>query len=155
MITVQRLSQLRYLKHEIEAERERLVELRGLAEFGARQTDGMPKGSRKSNRVARFAVEMSYLQQLIADNMQRAVCELLINIIIRYPLTVADECWLACATICAASPTSRTVTVWFTTESESMRTGAPRCSLNERMFCASTLCAPTRATIASRIFFIL
>lgn len=77
MITVQRLSQLRYLKHEIEAERERLVELRGLAEFGARQTDGMPKGSRKSNRVARFAVEMSYLQQLIADNMQRAVCELL------------------------------------------------------------------------------
>ena len=76
-MTVEKLSQLRYLKHEIEVERERLLELRRLSEYGEQRMDGTPRANGKSDRVSRFAIELTYLEQLIAEQMQWAVCELL------------------------------------------------------------------------------
>ncbi len=77
MITIQQLSQLRYLKQEINVERERLMQLRSKAEYGMRRMDGMPNGTQTGDRTARFATELAYLEQLLAEHMQKAVCELL------------------------------------------------------------------------------
>lgn len=77
MVTGHQLAQLRYLKQEISVERQRIAQLRAKAEYGARRLDGMPGGGRAGDRTGLYATELAYLEQLLADHMHRAVCELL------------------------------------------------------------------------------
>lgn len=77
MLTTTELSQLRLLKREIAAEKERLAAVRALLGPGARRLDGMPRAGGAADPTAACAAELCYLEQLIAENMQRAVCELL------------------------------------------------------------------------------
>ena len=51
-MTVQQLSQLRYLKQEINVERERIMHLRSRAEYGARQYNRLHGGGTAGNRTA-------------------------------------------------------------------------------------------------------
>ncbi|MDO4566660.1 MAG: hypothetical protein Q4B42_04955 [Oscillospiraceae bacterium] len=76
-MTVRELSQLRYLKREIETERRRLLQLRARAEYAAPKNDGLPRRRGAADRVGACAVEIAYLEKLIGENMKRAVCELL------------------------------------------------------------------------------
>lgn len=77
MITVQQLSQLRYLKQEINVERERIMQLRTKSIYGTRRLDGMPSAAKRADRTAQCATELAYLEQLLAEHMRRAICELL------------------------------------------------------------------------------
>lgn len=76
-VTVKNLSQLRYLKREIALERDRIVELRALSAYGSRQA--RPEGRRRTaqDRTGAYASEIAYLTDLVAQNMQRCICELL------------------------------------------------------------------------------
>ena len=71
------LSQLRYLKREIAIERERIVELRALAGYGRRRPGQGGAAGQVSDRTGRYASEIAYLTDLIAENMTRCICELL------------------------------------------------------------------------------
>lgn len=76
MITVRNLSQLRCLKLEISAERTMLEKLHNsLYGSGARPTGVQNRNL--SDRTAQVACEIAYLEQLVAGNMKRCICELL------------------------------------------------------------------------------
>ncbi len=78
MITVKQLNQLRYLKLEITAEKERLESVTALLETHAMRYDAVRvQTSGEDDTLGRLASEIVYLKQLIADNMKRAICELL------------------------------------------------------------------------------
>ena len=77
MITVKDLSQLRFLKHEITVERERLVELCIYCGYGKKVGGEAVSGGSTQDRTAYYACEIAYLKELIAQNMRRAVNELL------------------------------------------------------------------------------
>ena len=79
MITVKQLNQLRYLKLEITAERERLL---SLMEKASSPMSGARLGSvgstdKGKDTVGYYASEIAYLKQLISENMERCICELL------------------------------------------------------------------------------
>ncbi len=76
-MTVKELNELRYLKREITAEKRRLRELADAAVSMSSTPNGMPRSSGKTDRTALYACELAYLRELIADNMNRAVCRLL------------------------------------------------------------------------------
>ena len=76
-VTVRELSQLRYLKREIELERERLARLRERAGFVRASLSATPRARTVGDRLGEFATEIAYLEKLIEQNMQRAICELL------------------------------------------------------------------------------
>ncbi|MEA4912277.1 MAG: hypothetical protein VB092_06695 [Oscillospiraceae bacterium] len=76
MITVRNLSQLRCLKLEISAERAALERLRGCPYGGAARSLGV-QNKNLADRTAQTACEVTYLEQLIAQNMKRCICELL------------------------------------------------------------------------------
>ncbi len=76
-ITVESLSQLRYLKREIAMERERIAELRSMAEYGTTKYGDGIRGGKKSDRTGLYASELAYLTELVAENMQRCICQLL------------------------------------------------------------------------------
>ena len=76
MITVRKLSQLRCLKLEIGAERDMLERLRRSAYGSAPRAGGTQNGG-TADRTGRLACETAYLEQLIAENMKRCICELL------------------------------------------------------------------------------
>ena len=71
------LSQLRYLKREISIERERIIELRSLAAYGGNKIGHSAKQTRAADRTGKYASEIAYLTDLIAQNMKRCICELL------------------------------------------------------------------------------
>ena len=78
MITVKQLSSLRYLKREVNIERERLAYLKASAEYKTSSFDAVPKAKGVTvDRIGIYASEMAYLKELIADNMHRCICELL------------------------------------------------------------------------------
>lgn len=76
-INTKDLSQLRYLKREISIERERITELRALAGYGKNLTGYHGKRTLASDRTGKYASEIAYLTDLIAQNMKRCICELL------------------------------------------------------------------------------
>jgi len=76
-ISTKNLSQLRYLKREISIERERIVELRALAGYGRSRIAHEGNATQKSDRTGKYACEIAYLTDLIAQNMKRCICELL------------------------------------------------------------------------------
>lgn len=76
-MTVRELSQLRYLKREIELERERLAKLKNRSGVSAPRLSGAPRSAANRDRVGEYACEIAYLEQLIKQNMKRAICELL------------------------------------------------------------------------------
>lgn len=76
-VTVRGLSQLRFLKREITAERDRIIELRTLAGYGKRDLTREGRGNQTSDRTGTYAIEIAYLTDLVAKNMKRCICELL------------------------------------------------------------------------------
>ena len=76
-ISTKDLSQLRYLKREISIERERIAELRSLAAYGKNRIGYEGRQTLTSDRTGRYASEIAYLTELIAQNMKRCICELL------------------------------------------------------------------------------
>lgn len=76
-VSVKGLSQLRYLKREIAIERDRILELRALSAYGRRGTGAGGRSSNRSDRTGSYASEIAYLTDLVAQNMQRCICELL------------------------------------------------------------------------------
>jgi hypothetical protein len=70
-LTKRELSQLYYLNREIERDKLRLQELRSAAEGTTTTLTGMPKGSMTSDKIARYAVEIAELEQVISLNIQR------------------------------------------------------------------------------------
>ncbi len=78
MITVQQLNRLRYLKLEITAEKKRLESIAPMLEArGVSYTTEKVQGGGGGDTFARYVSEMTYLKQLIAENMKRCICELL------------------------------------------------------------------------------
>lgn len=59
---VNRLSQLRYLKGEIDDLSQRIAELELMAQGGAGRVTGMPRGGRRADRVAECAVKIADLR---------------------------------------------------------------------------------------------
>ena len=76
-VSIRELSQLRYLKREITLQRDRLAALRCRSTSVSPRLDGMPRARAATDRVGGMACEIAYLEQLIAMNMRRAICELL------------------------------------------------------------------------------
>lgn len=76
---VERLSQLRALKKEIELEKQRLDKLMQLATYGSRSGPAAiaVQGGEVSDRTGKFAAEIAFLRELLRQNMERALCELL------------------------------------------------------------------------------
>ncbi|MEG1017463.1 MAG: hypothetical protein RSE36_06590 [Oscillospiraceae bacterium] len=77
-ITVERLSQLKALKREIAAEKHRLKRVRELATYGHSTYGSVHvQGGFVADKTGIYAAEITYLQQLIGEGMNRAICELL------------------------------------------------------------------------------
>lgn len=64
---VERLSQLRYLKAEVDELSQRIAELELMAQGGSGRISGMPRGGRRSDRVARAAACMADLREKMED----------------------------------------------------------------------------------------
>ncbi len=76
-MNVRQLSQLRYLKLEINAERKLLNKLiRAVDGVGQARGAAVQRGS-TSDPTGYLACEIAYLKALIADNMKKCICELL------------------------------------------------------------------------------
>lgn len=74
-MTVRELSQLYYLRREIELDKARLRALRDGAEIGAAAMTGMPKKGGKSDRVGDVAAEIADLEALIEAKIVQCVYE--------------------------------------------------------------------------------
>lgn len=74
-MTVRELSQLYYLKREIELDKERLARLRQSALSHSSAVTGMPRGAKGGDRVASLAAEMADLTALIETKIIQCVYE--------------------------------------------------------------------------------
>lgn len=74
-MTVRELSQLYYLRREIELDKARLRALREGAEIGAAAMTGMPKKGGKSDLVGNAAAEIADLEALIEAKIVQCVYE--------------------------------------------------------------------------------
>lgn len=74
-MTVRELSQLYYLKREIELDKERLARLRQSALSHSSAVTGMPRGAKGGDRVASLAAEMADLTALIETKIVQCVYE--------------------------------------------------------------------------------
>jgi len=88
-MTKKELSQLYYLNREIEEQQRRLVELEaGAISYNATIT-GMPKAHGVSDKIAKYAVEISDLKALLDLNLKKCFYEL--NRLNRYINNVDDS----------------------------------------------------------------
>lgn len=83
------LSQLYYLKKEIENQRQRLAKLESAADYQPQQLSFMPHGNGTSDKTGRYGTEIAELKQLIALNIQK--CEIEKNRIERFIQSVDDS----------------------------------------------------------------
>lgn len=74
-MTKKELSQLFYLKKEIEMDQRRLADLEVKALPGAVKMDGMPHGTGVSDKLARYAVEMADLRGIIEAKHKQCLYE--------------------------------------------------------------------------------
>lgn len=74
-MTLKELSQLYYLKREIEMDQRRLRELDAKAMPGAQVITGMPHGSNVADIVGRYAVEIADLRGIIEAKQQQCIHE--------------------------------------------------------------------------------
>jgi len=71
-----RLSQLQYLKGEIDDLSQRIAELELAAQGGAGRVTGMPRGGRKADRIAECAVKIADLRDKMDDRRMDCMEEL-------------------------------------------------------------------------------
>lgn len=74
-MTLKELSQLYYLKREIEMDQRRLRELEAKAMPGAQVITGMPHGSNVADIVGRYAAEIADLRGIIDAKQQQCIHE--------------------------------------------------------------------------------
>ena len=74
-MTLKELSQLYYLKREIEMDQRRLQELEAKAMPGAQAITGMPHGSNVADIVGRYAAEIADLRGIIEAKQQQCIHE--------------------------------------------------------------------------------
>lgn len=88
-MTKRELSQLYYLKCEIEQQKRRLAELEAAAQGMTANITGMPHGSETGDPVARHVAEIADLKALIELNIQKCWYEL--NRLNRYIASIDDS----------------------------------------------------------------
>ena len=88
-MTKKELSQLYWLKSEIERDKERLAELESAAQPGAQKITGMPSGAGVSDKIGNYAAEIADLRGIIEANISRCFYEL--NRLNRYISSVDDS----------------------------------------------------------------
>ena len=75
-MTLKELSQLYYLKLEIEKDRQRLAEMRYKAESPASgRITGMPKSTTTENRIERHVADIADLSAVIENRLQKCIQE--------------------------------------------------------------------------------
>lgn len=74
-MTLKELSQLYYLRHEIEMDRRRLCELEARVLPGAQVITGMPHGSTEMDKVGTYAAEIADLRDIIAAKQRQCLRE--------------------------------------------------------------------------------
>jgi len=74
-VTLKELSQLYYLRHEIEMDRRRLCELEARVLPGAQVITGMPHGSTEMDKVGTYAAEIADLRDIIAAKQRQCLRE--------------------------------------------------------------------------------
>ncbi len=75
-MTKQKLSQLYFLNREIEELQRRIAELECLSTSCTAQITGMPKASGISDKVAKYAVEIADLKEILDLNYKKCFLEL-------------------------------------------------------------------------------
>ena len=75
-MTVKELSQLYWLRREIEEQQRRLVELETLATNCTSRITGMPQGRGVSDKLAKYTAEIADLRGLIDINLKKCFYEL-------------------------------------------------------------------------------
>ena len=88
-MTKKELSQLYYLKKEIQGQQRRIKELETLATRCSTTITGMPHGMGISDRVGKYASELSDLKNLLDLNIKKCFFEL--NKLDRYIQSVSDS----------------------------------------------------------------
>lgn len=74
-MTLQELSQLYYLKQEIERDIEKIRELELMAQPGAQKLSGMPRSPGVSDTVGKYAVKIADLKSAIENKHSRCLRE--------------------------------------------------------------------------------
>lgn len=75
-MTLGELSQLYYLKNEIEADKQRLAELRDkVYALAGPNMDGMPRGSGGKSKVDKYIADIIELESLIESKINRSIYE--------------------------------------------------------------------------------
>jgi len=87
-MTKKELSQLYYLKREIEEQQRRLAELETVSTSCTETIMGLPKVNNISDKLAEYAVEMADLKALLDINLKKCFHEL--NQLNRYLQSVED-----------------------------------------------------------------
>lgn len=76
-MTVKELSQLYYLKREVEQDQRRLQELEAKLGVASPTLSGMPQGSGGNNsKVERYAIELAQLKDIIIDKQAQCIKEI-------------------------------------------------------------------------------
>lgn len=75
-MTLKELSQLYYLRKEIESDNERLLRLQSeVLSYGTPDLSGMPRGGTGENRLERLIAEIVDLERIITDKLVDCVAE--------------------------------------------------------------------------------
>lgn len=88
-MTKQELSQLYYLNREIEQLKNRIVELECVATSTSSRITGMPHASGISDKVGKYAAEITDLKELLDLNLKKCFYEL--NRLNRYIESIEDS----------------------------------------------------------------
>lgn len=75
-MTLKEMSQLYYLRQEIESDNERLMRLQSeVLSYGTPDLSGMPRGGTGDNRLERLVAEIVDLERVITDKLVECVAE--------------------------------------------------------------------------------
>lgn len=88
-VTTQELSQLYYLNREIEHLKTRIEELECIATCSTSRITGMPHATEISDKVGKYAAEISDLKELLDLNLKKCFYEL--NRLNRYISSIQDS----------------------------------------------------------------
>lgn len=88
-MTKQELSQLYYLNREIEQLKNRIAELECIAISSTSRITGMPHATEISDKVGRYAAEITDLKELLDLNLKKCFYEL--NRLNRYIASIPDS----------------------------------------------------------------
>lgn len=74
-MTIKELSQLYYLRREVEMDRQRLAALEERALPGAQRLSGLPGSGNVQDKLATYAVEIADLRAVIEQKLKRCLAE--------------------------------------------------------------------------------